>query len=188
MPVPDGPEKITYEGRMFEMVEQPMKVGERIIVYENARRAPGVRLIIPTPDGKLLLSNEYRSYMGRNDIRLPGGKVFDSLIEYRQFRESGNKIEDAAKDAAIKEAGEEVGIRVEDIELFTLSNCGASVEWDLYYFVVKSYSSGEQALEHGENITPILIEREEAKKMCLDGRIGEERSALTLLRYLALHA
>jgi ADP-ribose pyrophosphatase len=184
-PTPNGPEKITYQGRMIEIVEQPMKIGEKEVTFEHARRAPGVRLIVPMPDGKILLTREYRTHLNGYDFRLPGGKVIDSLDEYNAFLASKADIKEAAHTAAIKEAREEAGLDVTDLELFSVSKCGGSMEWDLYYFVVKSFTQGEQSLEHGEDITPAPTSREEVKKMCLDGRIQEDRSALMLLRYLA---
>jgi hypothetical protein len=39
-------------------------------------------------------------------------------------------------------------------------------------------------LEDGEDITFEFVDNEEVKKMCLNGSISEERSALVLLRYL----
>lgn len=53
---------------------------------------------------------------------------------------SGDMLE-AAKGAATIEAREECGIEVqkEDIELFRLSHCGATIEWDLYYFVIRVF-------------------------------------------------
>ena len=169
---------------MLEIVEQRMRLGEKEFVYENARRAPGVRLIIPLPDTKILLTREYRTYLKDYDFRLPGGKVLDSLGEFESFRTSGRDITEKAREAAIKEAREEVGLIVTDLELFWVSKCGGSVEWDLYYFVVKSFTQAEQQLEHGENIAPAPTDIEEVQLMCLDGRIQEDRSALMLLRYL----
>ena len=183
-PTPSGPEKITYRGRMLEIVEQPMKIGEKEVVFESARRAPGVRLIVPLPENKILLTREYRTYLNSYDFRLPGGKVIDSLDEYNTFLESKADIVEKAREAAIKEAREEVGILVSDLELFAVSKCGGSLEWDLYYFVVKSFRESVQELEHGEDITLAPTSRHEVRAMCLDGRIQEDRSALMLLRFL----
>lgn len=183
-PKPIGPEKITYQGKMLEVVEQPMQIGEKNVAFEFGRRAPGTRLIIPLPDSKLLLTREYRTYLNGYDFRLPGGKVLDSLEEYNVFLKTDRDIGEKAREAAIKEAREEVGLVVNDLELFAISKCGASFEWELYYFVVKSFTEAEQQLEHGEDITLAPTPREEIKAMCLDGRIQEERSALMLLRFL----
>lgn len=182
-PTPNGSEKIIYQGKMIEVVEQPMKIGDREASFEFGRRAPGTRLIIPLPDNKLLLTREYRTYLKGYDFRLPGGKVLDSLTEYNEFLASGRDVGEKAREATIKEAREEVGLVVNDLELFSVSKCGGSMEWDLYYFVVKSFTEGEQALEHGEDITPAPTSRKEVKAMCFDGRIQEERSALMLLRF-----
>ncbi|HWO07454.1 MAG TPA: NUDIX hydrolase [Candidatus Paceibacterota bacterium] len=170
---------------MIEIVERVMKIDDKEIVYENARCAPGVRLIIPMPQNKILLTREYRTYLSDYVFRLPGGKVVDSLEEYNAFLKSDADIKDAARAAAIKEAREEVGLVVNDVELFAISKCGASIEWDLYYFVVKSFTEAEQQLEHEEDITLALTDIEEVKKMCLDGRMKEEHSALILLQYLS---
>lgn len=169
---------------MLEIVEQPMQIGEKQVTFEFARRAPGTRIIIPLHDGNILLTKEYRPNLNGYDFRVPGGKVFDSLDEYTTFLTSGTNITEAAKAGAIKEAREETGIIVGDMELFAISKAGASVEWDLYYFVVKSYTEGTQAPEEHEDITLAPTSRSEVKEMCLNGRIQEDRSALMLLRFL----
>jgi len=183
-PVPSGPEKITYQGRIIEVVEQPMKIGDKDTVFEFARRSPGVRLIIPTTDGNILLTKEYRPELKAYDYRLPGGKVIDTLKEYNEFLKSGADIRSKAREAAEREAQEEVGVVVDEAELFAISRCGLTIEWDLYYFVVTAYEKSTQDLEEGEDITVVPTAIPEVKAMCLDGRIAEERSALILLRYL----
>ena len=182
--MPTGPEKITYQGKLIEVVHQLLQIGDKQILREFARRAPGTRLIIPTIDGKILLTKEFRFELQDYDIRLPGGKMLDTLEEYNAFLTSGQDLTKKARAAAIKEAREEVGIIVKDIELFGVSRCGTSVEWDLYYFVVQAYDEGDTALELGEDITALPTDIQEVKNMCLDGRIQEERSALMLLRFL----
>ena len=183
-PVPSGPEKITYKGKIIEVVEQPMKIGDRERVFEFARRSPGVRLIVPTSDGDILLTKEYRPELKTYDYRLPGGKVIDTLEEYNAFLKTGADLGQKAYEAAQREAREEIGIIIEEAELLGISRCGLTVEWDLYYFVVNTYKKGVQELEEGEDITVVPTKIADAKAMCLDGRVQEDRSALMLLRYL----
>jgi hypothetical protein len=175
-------ETITYQGKIVEVVEFPSADGKKI--FEKARRAPGVRLIIPIGEDSLLLTKEYRQETGGYDFRLPGGKVFDSLEEYNKFLQSGVDILNPATIKAKEEGKEEVGIDVKELDFIYTSILGATMQWDLLYFVVKEYKRGEQALEQGEDIEVVEITRDEAAEMCLDGRISEERSALVLLRYL----
>ena len=76
-----GDEVITYKGKIFEIVNTQMVKGDKTVTFEKARRAPGVRVIIAnTKKQQLLLSREYRYELERDDYRLPGGKVFDTLL------------------------------------------------------------------------------------------------------------
>ncbi len=74
IPTPIGAERILYQGRIIEVVEQAMQIGKEIAVFERARRSPGTRLLISSSAGNILLTREYRSEVGGYDYRLPGGK------------------------------------------------------------------------------------------------------------------
>ena len=176
-------EKVTHKGRLIEIIQKEVGQAGVVKTYEIARRSPGVRLIIEK-DGQILISKEFRHEQGGLDYRLPGGKVYDSLDEYRAALDAGVDIQEAARRAAIKEAKEEVGIRVKDVSFLYKSICGATMQWDLYYFATQSFEEGEQELEAGEDTTFEFVDREKAKEMCLDGSVSEDRSALVLLRYL----
>ena len=104
IPVPVGDEVVTYRGKMIEIVTQQMRIGSTETVYERARRSPGTRLLITSPDHNILLTREYRGEVGRWDYRLPGGKVFDSLEEYSEAVRSGVDLLEKSKEAAQKEA------------------------------------------------------------------------------------
>ena len=179
----DSMETITHKGKMIEVVQRAVEQGGATKTFEFARRSPGTRLIIPQ-EATILLTREFRHEVGGYDYRLPGGKVYDSLDEYNEALAAGVDINESAKKAAVKEAREEVGVAVKDISFFHKSVCGATVVWDLFYFVVNDFTEGAQELEHGEDITFAFYSREKVKEMCLDGSVSEERSALVLLRYL----
>lgn len=177
-------DRIKYKGKILEIVEFDVTQGGKQLVFECARRSPGVRLIIPKGD-TILLSREERHEVGGYDYRLPGGKVFDTLEEYSSALERGKDIQAEAAEGAKREAREEVGIEVTDLSFFHKSVCGTTVVWDLFYFVAHSFTETAQELGEGEDIQIEAFDRETVKKMCLDGTIQEERSALILLRYLA---
>ena len=169
---------------MIEVAQKEVDQNGKIITFEYARRSPGTRLIIPQGN-EILLTKEFRHEVGGYDYRLPGGKVYDSLEEYNTALQSDVDMSEAAKEAALKEAREEVGIEVKDISFLHKSVCGATVTWDLFYFVVNDFDHTSQHLEEGEDIEVEPVDRERVKEMCLDGAISEERSALVLLRYLS---
>ncbi len=176
-------ETITHKGNIIEVVQKESDINGKRKVFEFARRSPGTRLIIPKGN-TILLTKEFRNELNRYDYRLPGGKVYDTLDEYNTALLSGVDINESAKIAATREAKEETGIEVKNLSFFHKSICGATVVWDLFYFVINEFIEGEQHLEEGEDITFEFIDKEKVKAMCLDGSISEERSALVLLKYL----
>mgnify|MGYP001604260943 CR=1 FL=1 len=167
-----------FQGRIFEVVQDKNR--------EFVRRAPGTRLIIHDKKAeKVLITHEMRYELGEGDYRLPGGKVFNTLVEYLDFLKSGRDIIEEAKKAAVLEARQEAGVLVDDIKFFAKSICGATVVWDLFYFIVdKFHLAEEQQLEEGETIEVNWVSLNEAKEIAISGRMKDERSAAVLLRYL----
>lgn len=178
-------EEIFAKGKLFELVHLKQDDGR---VFEVARRAPGVRLIIhDEPAGKLLLTKEFRRELGEWDYRLPGGKVFDSLDEFEDFRASGSDIVEVAKAKAIEEAQQEAGVEIASLGLYKKSVLGATVEWDLYVFETTDWQLNVegQELEVGEKIeADNWVTYDQARTMILEGSMQEERIALVLLQWL----
>jgi 8-oxo-dGTP pyrophosphatase MutT (NUDIX family) len=182
-------EEVIIKGKLFELVQVVQPDGR---VFEIARRAPGVRLIIADKDTKkVLLTREFRHELGEWDYRLPGGKVFDTLEQYEAFRATEQDIVEPATKQAIREAQQEAGIDIDELELYKQSTLGATVEWDLYVFEATSWQASVhgQELEVGEKIeADNWIDFDEAKRMILAGDMKEERIALVLLQWLEAQA
>lgn len=182
----DTPEDtIVFRGKIFEIVQTPQPDGR---LFERAVRAPGVRLIIADTKARtLLLTREFRSELQAWDYRLPGGKVFDTLAEYDNFRERNGDMAAAAERKAAAEGSEEAGVDVKSVRLFKTSTLGATVEWDLWCYEVTDWAiaAGGQQLEAGEQIeTDNWFHYEEVREMILSGEMQEERIALILLQWL----
>lgn len=186
VPEPVEEERVVYEGRIVEVVRQKHRVGDEVIDFETARRAPGVRLIICDGD-ELLLTHEYRTEIGGMDYRLPGGKVFDRLEDYQAALDAGDDILAHAEEAVEEECREETGLLPTSIEHYQTAHCGATVDWDLYYFVIEGWEehSDGQDLEAGEVIETAWTPVDEVREMCLAGELQEYRSVGVLLRFLA---
>jgi 8-oxo-dGTP pyrophosphatase MutT (NUDIX family) len=175
-----------YRGKMFEVLTWEGKPG---VQFEAAVRAPGVRIVIETEkDGHkaLLMTKEIRREAGGFDFRLPGGKVFDSLDELDQHRESGQDIAPLAEAAARKEGKEEAGVTGGEYASIGVSKAGASVEWDLHYFVVTNAEIGEQELSADEegDIEPVILSAKEIFDKLVGREIQEGRSADVLWMWL----
>jgi 8-oxo-dGTP pyrophosphatase MutT (NUDIX family) len=176
----DQQDTTVFNGKIGEVIHSKQKDGR---VFERYRRPPGTRLIIVSPDKKILVTKEHRNETGGIDLRLPGGKVCDSLDAYHTLLSSGNDITEAAKAAAIKEALEETGLIIANPRLIATANAGATVEWDLYYFLVDTYTKnpGGQELEDGEDIEVTWMTADELRQAIEDGQMQEWRSVGVLL-------
>ncbi len=172
-----------FEGKTFQIIKKSMSGKGKTFAIEMARRSPGVRLII-IKKGKILLTKEYRYELVGYDYRLPGGKVFDSLKEYREAIASGKKMLDFAVKAAKLECREETGLIARRAEYFHTSVAGLTIQWDLFYFIVDDFEQGRQKLGEHEIIHPEWKTFDEAKKLCLEGKMSEDRSVGVLLRFL----
>ena len=173
-------EEVVFNGKIGKVVHIKQTDGR---VFEIFRRAPGSRLIIVSPEGKILITREHRHETGNVDLRLPGGKVFDTLEEYNAALESKVDIGEAAKAGAIKEAAEETGLNIKNQELVTIATAGATVDWDLYYFLVRDYTEAKdgQRLEHGEDIEVSWMSPAEIVKAIEAGQMQEWRTVGVLL-------
>jgi 8-oxo-dGTP pyrophosphatase MutT (NUDIX family) len=168
-------EEVVFSGKIGEVIHTAQPDGR---VFERFRRPPGTRVVIVTPDKKIIMTREYRQETGGIDLRLPGGKVRDTLNDYHSLLNSGEDIVLAAQEAAIKEASEEVGVTVSNLSLLTKAAAGATVEWDLYYFLTNDYTenSSGQNLEVGEQIERIELSVSEVRQAISDGQMQEWRS------------
>lgn len=184
-------EKSLFDNGFFEFVysEKEYSIdGKKKTVKRNfVRRPPGIRaLIVNKKDNKILLSKEYRYELENWDYRLPGGKVFENLADYKQALKEDNVLNQVEKTVP-KEVEEEVGLIVKNPHLLKISKAGAGVEWDLYYYEITEYevdSTGPK-LEEDEVIEGYVWKSfDEIIDMCINKKIQEERTTAILLTYI----
>lgn len=164
------------------VIEGEKKCVKRTMV----RRPPGIRALIINDKNEILLSREYRYELADWDFRLPGGKVFDSLEEYKSSLENDTVMEHVIETVP-KEVHEEVGLVVENPKLIKVSKDGASVIWDLYYFEIRNFekaSDGTQ-LEENEIVDGYKwYSFDKVIEMCRENKIHEDRTVGVLLTYI----
>lgn len=184
-------EKSLFDNGFFEFIqtEDEFKIdGKPKVVKRNmVRRPPGIRaLIVDYENMKILLSREFRYELNGWDYRLPGGKVFDSLSDYKKSILEDTVLEHVEKTVP-KEVMEEVGIIVKNSRLMKVSHDGAGVIWDLYYYEITDYELSKDGpkLEEDEVIEGFVWkDYDEIIDLCIQGEIHEERTIGVLLPYI----
>ena len=151
------------------------------------RRPPGIRaLITDTKNHKILLSREFRYELNDWDFRLLGGKVFDSLNDYKKSILE-NTVLEHTNQTVPKEVMEEVGLIVRKPKLLKISHDGAGVIWDFYYYEITDYEISKDGpkLEQDEVIDGFIWKSyDEIIDLCIQKEIHEERTVGVLLPYV----
>lgn len=180
-----------FDNSLFEFIkteEEFIVNGELKLVKRNmVRRPPGIRaIIVDKKSKKILLSKEYRYELKKWDFRLPGGKVFDNIEEYKKSLENNTVLENVERTVA-KEVKEEVGIQIKNQSLFKITTAGSGVIWDLFYYEITDFKiieNGQQLEEHEFVEGFVWKTFNEIQEMCINQQINEDRSVGVLLTYV----
>lgn len=183
-------EKCIFDNGLFEYLEIEEEINidnqTKNIKRKVVRRPPGIRALIINDKKEILLSREFRYELKTWDYRLPGGKVFDTIEEFRESLKNNTVDEEADKTVA-KEVLEEVGLIVKNQNLIKISKDGATVIWDLYYYEITDFSLSEDGthLEDGELINGyVWFSFDKIIELCKNGDIHEDRTIGVLLTYI----
>lgn len=186
----NGEPFIIAEGKLGAIVGFPMLVdsgsGHKEKTFERFVRPPGTR-IIAIKDNKIFLQCEHRLEVKNEfDWRLPGGKVVDSFVEYKDYIDINKDMPTGMiLSAGRKELREEAKLDSEKLSLFKKSSCGASVEWDLYYIIAEDVTDYANDHNEGEEIVDgKWFTHEEVLAMCKSGAIDEDRTVAILYQYI----
>ena len=148
-----------------------------IIKREIFERGDAVVLIPYDPDkDAVVMIEQFR----------PGAMRFGGTPWLLEFVAGMFSENESPQDVAVREAKEEVAILVKEKSFLHKSIAGASIVWDLFYYLVTSFeeiADGQQT-ESGEIIYPEWKSFDEVLSMCLNGSIQEDRSVAVILKYL----
>lgn len=183
-------EESKFDNGFFEFLktEEEHTVNKEKVVLNRTmvRRPPGIRALIIDKNEKILMSKEFRYELDDWDFRLPGGKVFESVEDYKKSLNE-DMVMDIVYKTVFKEVLEEVGLIVKNPKLIKVSKDGAGVIWDLYYFEITDYAISKDGarLEKNEFVNGYeWYTFEEIIKLCHDNKIHEDRTVGVLLTYI----
>lgn len=163
--------KPIWEGIHFKAFHESVEVAPgKIRTFEYVWRIDGTRSIVVDEANQILLTREYRHELMDYDWRLPGGK-----LDY---------VDEPVIQAASRELKEETGITARDWQYLWSTAPDATVRFKRHFLIATEISLGKQSLDEGEKISLSWFSHAAIKEMALTGKIREEISALSLLRYI----
>ncbi|MCA9497441.1 MAG: NUDIX domain-containing protein [Nanoarchaeota archaeon] len=135
--IPDNA-KCVFKGILFDVYQWEQKLFDGSYqTFETVKRIPSVQIIATTKENKVIILKEEQPHVG-SFISVPGGRV-----------ERG----DSEIETVHKELKEELGMKSDDIELWTTKNLGSKIEWTSNFFIARNcieYCNTQ--LEAGEKI------------------------------------
>ena len=158
-----------FRGKHFVVEQESIRRRDGgTFLAEWVSRADGVRIIARSSEGQLLLSDEYRHELGARDLRLPGGKV------------DKGRSPSAAAEAELQE---ETGLRAGHWSTSS-GRPRHSRRSAIGFTTSKRAASSTTRVEHDEDedIETVWVTVAEAVQLALEGKIGEDLSALQILR------
>lgn len=174
-----------YSGRLFEVRVGEIPGDEFGRTFEYLFRPPGVRMLVVDDQERLLLTREYRDDIGAFDIRVPGGKVVDTIEAANGLDETS--LPSLVTGAADRELREEAGLTCSSWTTLHCAPAGSSIQWDLWF--VRGHDPqalpGGAEPEPGEIIQPFWVPLDEAQRLAIEGSVSEDRSAMAILRLIA---
>jgi ADP-ribose pyrophosphatase len=163
-------DEVLLETRLFRVVRHRGRTASGHEYVRETVQHPGAVVVLPIlDDGRVCLIRNYRVAVKRALIELPAGTL-----------EPG---EDPA-DTARRELEEETGYQAAHIEpLLQFYMSPGILNERMHAYLATGLKQGPAKLEAGEEIEPLLVEREEALRMIRDDEIQDGKTIATLLFY-----
>lgn len=163
-------ERLIHQGAVvgFYQVEITDRSGDRF--QRDVIRHPGAVSVIPFDGECVTLVRQYRASIDAEMYEIPAGK-----------RDVSGE---APAVTALRELGEEVGLRADSIELVAnIHHSPGFCDEYGYIFVAEGLTPVEAQREGPEEqaMTMLTVSLDEAVTMCLDGRITDSKSLVGLL-------
>jgi ADP-ribose pyrophosphatase len=168
----DQPEELLVT-RRFRVVRHRLQGSDGRQHTKETVQHPGAVAILPmVDDSHVCLIRNYRVAVGKTLVELPAGTLEPD--EEPQVTAGRELIEETGYRAA----------RLEKLREFTVSP--GILNERMYLYLATELTSGEMALEAGEQIETRVTPWEEAMQMVWDGRIEDAKTLIGLLHYDAL--
>jgi ADP-ribose pyrophosphatase len=158
--------KLLYKGKFLDFVEhqveidvQPPQIASRQFFIH-----PGGVCVLPIlDDNKFVLVKQYRKAIDQILIEIPAGKI--------------DPGETDTLETAKRELLEETGYRANTwINMGELIPCPGYCTEKLYLYFAKDLVPGEQDLDEGEFVEPLIIDCDTAVDMIYDGQIRDSKT------------
>lgn len=160
--------KYHFKGKIMNMREDEVLVGERKSTREVCEHCDGVAVLPVMENGDIILVSQYRYPFGIEILEAPAGKV-----------EPG----EAHLDCGERELSEETGYTAESMEYlgFVYPSPGCMTE-RIHLYIARGLHEGAAHPDEGEYVEVKRYAFTEALKLCDEGKIDDAKTVILILR------
>jgi ADP-ribose pyrophosphatase len=161
--------EVVYEGKVIS-VARKFEPENPSAFFEMVRHPGSTAVVAVTPDGKLLLVDQYREAVDGFLLEIPAGK-----LEPNEDPET----------CAVRELEEETGYRAGNMEkLCEVFMTPGYCDEIIHIFAATELTPSESNLDENEILTPVELGFTEALKMIDDGRIRDAKTVAGILEFI----
>ena len=163
-----------YECSFLTLYEDDVKLPNQKISKRVVIKHPGGACVLPLlPDGKIILTKQFRYPIEQVSIEIPAGKK--------------DVVGEDSLACATRELEEETGYQSNHIShMFTLHPCVGYSDEKLDIFIAKDCYKIDQPkpMDEDETIELLIVDRNEAKKLLEEGSITDGKTIIAIQYYL----
>jgi ADP-ribose pyrophosphatase len=149
--------RLLYSGKFLEIYEDEHDNGKKLVKWERCSRKNDTKAVMIVPyhvsKEKYVMIQEYRVPIEGYEIGFPAGLI-----------DGDESIENAIKREMKEETGLDV-IKIKKVSPFTYSSSGMTDEAVAIAFVDVDGEVSDKFLEPSEDIIPMLVDKNEIKKL-----------------------
>lgn len=165
---------LKYACSFLELYEDHVELSDHKTASRVVIKHVGGASVLPlTSDNKVILTTQYRYPINQLSIEIPAGK--------RDF------IEEDGLSCAKRELEEETGYQSDHFEHYmTFFPCVGYSDEKLDIFIAKNCYRviNPRRMDEDENISIMILDKQEVKKLLHDGRITDGKTIIALQHYL----
>jgi len=154
--------KLIYQGKIISLEVDQVELPNGQLATREIVRHPGAVCILALIDDRMLVVEQYRIALGKNQVEIPAGKL--------------EKGEDP-KEAAMRELAEETGYRCNSLELvcsyYTAPGFSDEI---IHFYVARQLVKGELNLDEDEFLECSAITLEQANQYIIEQRISDAKT------------
>ena len=159
-----------YKGKIINLKKDEVELINGKSADREVIEHSGGACVVCEKDGKVLLVNQFRYPYNCELLELPAGKINPN---------------EAPEVTAIRELEEEGGIKAEKVELlFKVYPSPGYTNEIIYVYRAIGLNKSTQALDDGEFLDVVWVEKEQLRKMIKSGEIKDGKTLIGLLAIL----